>query len=119
MAGQSSHLLQKIQQTAFQREEGRQGLEAYEGKCRQLGLPVSATVAQELCKRQASVTGACLGTAGARALGHALACNTVIEELNLSDNSLDGQVGSPRDLSCRAVGWALMTSNLERSGCDG
>eukprot|EP00884_Botryococcus_braunii_P019925 jgi/Botrbrau1/6616/Bobra.104_2s0004.1 len=68
-----------------------EGVEAYETKCRQVGVPVSAMVAQELCKREASLAGLHLGGAGARALGHALACNTVIETLHLSDNNLDGQ----------------------------
>jgi hypothetical protein len=69
-----------------------QGGNVYEAKCRELGIPVSAAVAEGLNKTHAGLARAYIGRLGARALGHALACNTCIESLDLTDNSIDGQV---------------------------
>jgi hypothetical protein len=57
--------------------------------CHQLGVVPSTQVVQQLKSAESNMSHCKLGRRGAQALRHALATNTCITSLDLTDNSLD------------------------------
>ena len=57
-----------------------------------------------------------LSSKGARALGHALACNVVIQRLMLQDNHIDGPVGRGLLRDCVCPGGRTPTGSNSCSG---
>ena len=60
--------------------------------CRELGIAPLSAVMAGLDLPIANFSHCRLSSKGARALGHALACNVVIQRLMLQDNHIDGAV---------------------------
>lgn len=81
------------------------GAEAYQDKCRELGIAPLSSVMAGLDQWHANLSHCRLSSKGAHALAHALACNVMIRHLTLADNQISGKASSmpPLLLCCQAI----------------
>ena len=84
--------------------------------CRELGIAPLSAVMAGLDLPIANFSHCRLSSKGARALGHALACNVVIQRLMLQDNHIDGAVGGRLLRDCGCPGGRTPTGSKSRSG---
>lgn len=71
---------------------GTQGVTVYSQRSAEAGVPPSSQVLSQLAQPAAKMAHARIGLAGAGPLGAALAANTAISSLDLSDNDLCPEV---------------------------
>ena len=84
--------------------------------CRELGIAPLSAVMAGLDLPVANFSHCRLSSKGARALGHALACNVVIQRLMLQDNHIDGVVSGRLLCDCGCPGGRTPTRSSSCSG---